>query len=139
MFVLGALLLSMLAACSGDDDDSSATSDPGPNPTSNDPGPNDTSGGPLTVQGTVRFVAADECVALETPDTSIVGEARLGLDLPDYSLNEDGDALVANDDGRVLAHDGDTIVITGRPGGDVPRDCGTAFTVESLNTVIPAG
>ena len=135
--LLVTVIMVLLVSCSGDDDNSNATTDPGPNPTSDDPGPNDTSGGPMTVEGVVRFVAETGCVALETADSPVVGDARLGLEFTDFALNDDGDALVANDDGRVLAHDGDTIVVTGRPGGDAPSDCGTAFTVESLNTVIP--
>jgi hypothetical protein len=51
--------------------------------------------------------------------------------------NDGAPAIVATDDGRVLAHEGDTVVVTGRA-STAPDPCGSGFTVESLNSVIPA-
>jgi hypothetical protein len=124
------------AGCNDDNSqgDAPATTDPGPNPTGVDPGPNDTSGGPITVQGTVRLDGASPCIALETTD------GRLSLAFTGYSLTDDAGraALKADDDDRVLAHDGDQMVVTGNPTGAAPDPCGEPFAVDSLNTVTPA-
>ena len=90
-----------VTGCSGDDDDSD---DLGPQPTNEDPGPNDTSTGPTTVQGVLTIGTDPECLTLALP------EGPVGLDLDGYSIADDAGqpALVADDDGRVLAHSGDT-------------------------------
>jgi hypothetical protein len=116
-------------ACSGDDDDGGGAA--GPAPTDNDPGPNDTSDAPATIQGVARLDPATNCIVLET-DTG-----RFALQFTGYELGDDGaPAIVATDDGRTLAHDGDTVVVTGRASGATDA-CGAVFTVESLNSVIP--
>jgi hypothetical protein len=122
--------LAGLAACGGDDDDDTAT---GPAPTANDPGPNDTSDAPATIQGVTRLDAATSCIVLETD------AGPFALQFTDYLLGDDGGApaIIATSDGRTLAHDGDTVVVTGRASGATDA-CGTVFTVESLNSVIPA-
>jgi hypothetical protein len=112
-------------ACSGDDDAS------GPAPTNDDPGPNDTSDAPVTIQGTARLDPTANCIVLETAN------GRFALQFTDYELGNDGaPAIVATDDGRVLAHEGDTVVVTGRASA-APDPCGSGFAVESLNSVIP--
>jgi hypothetical protein len=126
--VVASVLASVFAAgCGGDDDDSS-----GPQPTVEDPGPNDTSDAPVTIQGVARLDPTAGCIVLET-DTG-----RFALEFVDYQLGDDGaPAIVATEDGRVLARDGDTVVVTGRA-GTTPNSCGSGFAVESLNSVIPA-
>jgi hypothetical protein len=115
-------------ACSGDDDSAST----GPAPTNNDPGPNDTSDAPVTIQGTARLDPTTNCIVLETSN------GLFALQFSDYELGNDGaPAIVATDDGRVLAHAGDTVVVTGRA-SPAPDPCGSGFAVESLNSVIPA-
>jgi hypothetical protein len=124
--VAGCLLLA-LGACSGDDDDGS-----GPDPTTEDPGPNDTSDAPVTIQGTARLDPAAGCIVLETEN------GRFALEFIDYALGDDGaPAIVATEDNRVLAHEGDTVVVTGRA-STATNPCGAGFAVESLNSVIPA-
>jgi hypothetical protein len=126
---LSGLLGGALAACGGDDDAPST----GPAPTDNDPGPNDTSDAPVTIQGAARLDATNGCMVLETDN------GRFALRFTDYELGNDGaPAIVATSDGRVLAHDGDTVVVTGRA-STVTDPCGAGFDVESLNSVIPAG
>lgn len=137
MFVSGVFACALAAGCSGGDDsqgDAPQTTDPGPNSTGVDPGPNDTSGGPVTVQGTVRLASTSTCIALETTD------GRLSLAFTGYSLTDDAGraALKADDDDRVLAHDGDQMVVTGNPTGAAADPCGDPFAVDSLNTVTPA-
>ena len=125
--VVTCVLAFTLAACGGDDD-----SGAGPAPTNQDPGPNDTTDAPVTIQGTARLDPTAGCIVLETSN------GRFALQFTDYKLGDDGaPAIVATDDGRVLAHDGDTVVVTGRASTS-PDPCGAGFTVESLNSVIPA-
>lgn len=128
----GVLALVAMPACSGDDDTSAPQFTPAP--TGIDPGPNDTSDAPQTVQGTVRLDPASGCIALETETV------RYALTFTEYQMADDGGrpALVATVDGRVLAHDGDTLVVSGLPATDTPAtDCGAPFTVDSLNSVLP--
>ena len=127
------LLLLLCAAlvvggCSGDDVDA----DPGPQPTTDDPGPNDTSAGPTTVQGVLTI--GDDCLTVALP------EGPVALEMEGYSVGDDAGqpALVADDDGRVLAHSGDTLVVSGRADPATTDPCGSLFVVESLNSVIPA-
>jgi hypothetical protein len=127
-----ALALVAVPACSGDDDTSATQFTPAP--TDVDPGPNDTSNAPQTVQGTVRLDPATGCIALETETV------RYALAFTDYAMTDDDGrpALEATVDGRVLAHDGDTLVVSGLPATDAPAtDCGAPFTVDSLNSVLP--
>ena len=125
--VVTCVLAFTLAACGGDDD-----SGAGPAPTNQDPGPNDTTDAPVTIQGTARLDPTAGCIVLETSN------GRFALQFTDYKLGDDGaPAIVATDDGRVLAHDGDTVVVTGRASTS-PDPCGAGFTVESLNSVIAA-
>jgi hypothetical protein len=136
VFVAGVLACALTTGCRGDDDatrDAPATTDPGPNSTGVDPGPNDTSSGPVTVQGTVRFDGGSPCIALETTAGS------LSLAFTGYSRTDDAGraALKADDDDRVLAHDGDQMVVTGHPTGAAADSCGNPFAVDSLNTVTP--
>ena len=124
--VVTCVLAFTLAACGGDDD-----SGAGPAPTNQDPGPNDTTDAPVTIQGTARLDPTAGCIVLETSN------GRFALQFTDYKLGDDGaPAIVATDDGRVLAHDGDTVVVTGRASTS-PDPCGAGFTVESLNSVDP--
>jgi hypothetical protein len=131
-----ALVLILGGACGGDDDRDDTTApvtDPGPNPTGEDPGPNDTSGGPQTVQGVTHLDAATECITLETDAGVLV------LVFQDYELGDDGEpAIVAVEDGRTLARDGDQLVVSGQAGALDPDCGGTVFAVESLNSVTPA-
>ncbi|MET1003081.1 MAG: hypothetical protein ABWZ15_14835 [Acidimicrobiia bacterium] len=126
LLVIGVLTVT---GCSGDDD----SDDLGPQPTNEDPGPNDTSTGPTTVQGVLTIGTDPECLTLALP------EGPVALDLDDYSIADDAGqpALVADDDGRVLAHSGDTLVVSGRADSAATDACGPVFTVESLNSVIP--
>ena len=132
--VAGVLLLS--PGCGGDDDGDDTTApvtDPGPNPTTDDPGPNDTTGGPHTVQGVAHLDPAKKCITLATDAGVLV------LQFGDYELGDDGKpAIVAVDDGRTLAHDGDQLVVSGQEGANDPDCGGTSFDVESLNSVTPA-
>jgi hypothetical protein len=125
----------VVAACGGGDggnDGGNGTPDPGPNPTASDPGPNPTEDAPATVHGALTIDATNECFALAT------GDGALSLAFADYSLaDRDGPALVADDDGRVLARTGDELVVTGDFGAGAPDACGAPFTVESLNSVLP--
>jgi hypothetical protein len=128
LLVSAVVLASAFAAGCGGDDDTA-----GPQPTTEDPGPNDTSDAPVTIQGVARLDPTAGCIVLET-DTG-----RFALEFADYELGSDGaPAVVATEDGRVLAHDGDTVVVTGRAGTSA-NPCGSPFAVESLNSVIPAG
>jgi hypothetical protein len=115
-------------ACAGDDDDTTT----GPAPTDVDPGPNDTSDAPVTIQGIARLDPAAGCIVLETEN------GRFALEFTDYVLGDDGaPAIVAVEDNRTLAHDGDTVTVTGRAATATNR-CGAGFVVESLNSVLPA-
>jgi hypothetical protein len=129
LLVIGVLTVT---GCSGDDDDDS--NDLGPQPTNEDPGPNDTSTGPTTVQGVLTIGTDPECLTLALP------EGPVALDVDGYSIADDAGqpALVADDDDRVLAHSGDTLVVSGRANSAATDACGPVFTVESLNSVIPA-
>ncbi|MGQ0824969.1 MAG: hypothetical protein ACT4OX_08085 [Actinomycetota bacterium] len=124
--------------CSGDDEsgDNDATTpvtDPGPNPTGDDPGPNDTTGGPVTVQGIVALDGITGCMTLATEN------GVFALTFTDYTLGDDGaPAIIADDDGRTLAHEGDEMVVSGRPGAPDAACGGTAFVVESLNSATAA-
>ena len=125
--VVTCVLAFTLAACGGDDD-----SGAGPAPTNQDPGPNDTTDAPVTIQGTARLDPTAGCIVLETSN------GRFALQFTDYELGNDGaPAIVATDDGRVLAHDGDTVVVTGRAVDD-PRSLWRRLHGRSLNSVIPA-
>jgi hypothetical protein len=129
VIVLSGTLGSTFAACGGDDDGGGSA----PAPTNEDPGPNDTSDAPVTIQGTARLDPTAGCVVLEADN------GRFALQFTGYELGDDGaPAIVATDDGRVLAHEGDTVVVTGRA-ATTPDPCGNGFVVESLNSVIPAG
>jgi hypothetical protein len=124
-----------LGGCDGGKRDAVARN--GPAPTNNDPGPNDTSNGPVTIQGVVHLDPATGCITLKTDQ----GGDR-GLAFSDYALGDvGGPALVqlGPDRSRTLvAHDRDTLVVTGNDGGGTPAECGTPFTVQSLTSVIPA-
>ncbi|HEX5097432.1 MAG TPA: hypothetical protein VFX21_15495, partial [Acidimicrobiia bacterium] len=134
LLILG-LGAAAVTACSGDDDDSGSTttvSDPGPNSTISDPGPNDTSSGPSTIVGIVAFTTSDGCITLTATQP-------FSLRFDGFTLQNDEDAnlaLVADDDGRVLSHNGDQMFVTGRENGETDA-CGTVFVVESLNSVVP--
>jgi len=123
VLVLGA------TACGGDD--SGAGGPPlTPAPTDVDPGPNDTSNAPQTLQGTLRL--AEGCIALETD------AVRYALTFDGYALGTEGGTavLTAQDDGRVVARDGNVVVVTGYAGTAPPDACGTPFDVESFNSVV---
>lgn len=105
-------------------------------PTDDDPGPNDTSDAPQTVQGVLRLDPATTCLTLETET------GRLSLTFDGYSLGDDGGtpALIADVDDRVVAVDGDNVVLSGRPvAAEALNPCGDPFNVESFNSVLPSG
>jgi len=128
--IVAALLALGATACSGDDGGGGAGPPLTPAPTNVDPGPNDTSNAPRTIQGTLRLAAG--CAALET-DT-----VRYALKFTDYRVGDESGApvLIAQADDRVVARDGNVVVVTGDPGAAAPDACGTPFTVDSFNSVV---
>jgi len=140
-----ALLVVALSACSGsgsgrrgsattDPGPNPTSSDPGPNPTSSDPGPNTTTNGPFTEAGTLRLGSPLGCITLEQ------GSTRLDLHVSGYELGtSDGHpALVGTADGRAIATSGDRFIVTGYPRAATGR-CGERFDVENVVNVAPAG
>jgi len=130
---IGLLLVAgPVGACSADDSGAPTYTAA---PTGNDPGPNDTSDAPQTVQGVLRLDPATECLALETET------GRLALVFDGYALADDGTrALVAEVDDRVVAVDGDNVVLSGRTvAAEALNPCGDPFRVESFNSVLPSG
>lgn len=108
------------------------TTDPGPNSSSvTDPGPNPTSGGPQTASGTLTIVdtAAGPCVRL----TPIGAPGSFALVLPaSWSVQADGLSV----DGRVAAHAGDELFVTGHATSGRGACGDTAFAADHLVSVV---